>query len=76
MRLREGDNADVLVSLLEPFEYEMLKVPDLKERARALGFRVLWLPISDGGVPEGVEENHKFKYLVLKTIRTLSQGNP
>ena len=50
-RLRDHHGADVLVSLMEPFEYDMLGIPELFERAEHLGIRVLRLPIVDVSAP-------------------------
>lgn len=50
-RLREHHGVDLLVSLMEAHEYEALGVPDLLERARERGMRVLHLPIADTKVP-------------------------
>lgn len=50
-RLRYHHGVDVLISLLEPFEYDMLNVPDLFDEARTRGIEVVHLPIVDGHVP-------------------------
>lgn len=50
-RLRHHHGADVLVSLMEGFEYDMLGVPTLLESARERGIRVHHLPIVDTSVP-------------------------
>ena len=50
-RLVEVYHTDCLVSLLEEQEYSDLKIPDLREKATALGMRVLHLPIPDGSTP-------------------------
>jgi len=50
-RLRQHHGTDVLVSLLEDFEYEDLKVPGLFEGAKARGIEVIHLPIVDGSAP-------------------------
>ena len=50
-RLRHHHGTDVLVSLMEGFEYEDLKVPQLFEGAKARGIEVLHLPIVDGFAP-------------------------
>lgn len=44
-------SADVLVSLLEPAEYEALHIPGYREEVRRRGFELLELPIRDGDVP-------------------------
>lgn len=50
-RLRDHHGTDVLVSLMEGFEYEDLKVPGLIEGATARGIEVIHLPIVDGAAP-------------------------
>ncbi|HEX7039853.1 MAG TPA: cyclin-dependent kinase inhibitor 3 family protein [Trueperaceae bacterium] len=50
-RLRHHHGVDLLVSLMEGFEYRLLGVPDLLDEARARGIEVLRLPIVDGSVP-------------------------
>jgi ADP-ribosyl-[dinitrogen reductase] hydrolase len=44
--------AQALVTLIEEFEFELLSVPELPERARAFGFRWFHLPIVDVWVPD------------------------
>jgi len=51
-RLRHHHGTDVLVSLMEDFEYSMLGIPDLFEEARARGIEVIRLPIVDTSVPK------------------------
>lgn len=60
-KLKEEEGAQVLVSLMEPEEYELFGIGELIERARATGLEVLHLPISDGGTPAyaGLEERHR-----------------
>lgn len=50
-RLREHHGVDLLVSLMEPYEYDALGIPELLTRARERGMRVRHLPIADGSVP-------------------------
>ncbi len=47
---------DVLVSLLEDYEFELLGVPELLDRINKLGIRWLRLPIPHGGVPDDLFE--------------------
>jgi ADP-ribosyl-[dinitrogen reductase] hydrolase len=44
--------AQALVTLIENFEFELLSVPELPEKARELGIRWLHLPIVDVWVPD------------------------
>ncbi len=50
-RLRDVYNTDILVSLIEDHELELLAIPDLLEQAKAIGITVLRLPIVDAGTP-------------------------
>lgn len=43
--------ASLIVTLMERFELDRFQVPDLPERARALGMSWAHLPIQDGGTP-------------------------
>jgi len=43
---------EVLVSLIEAFEFEVLRVSELPEKTRNLGIRWLHLPIVDVGIPD------------------------
>jgi len=42
----------VLVSLIEDFEFELLGVPDLPEKAKSLAIRWIHLPIVDFSIPD------------------------
>jgi ADP-ribosyl-[dinitrogen reductase] hydrolase len=42
----------LLATLIEDFEFELLGVPDLPEKTRSLGIRWLHLPIVDFGIPD------------------------
>lgn len=42
-----------LISLIEPFEYDELKIPQLPARAQAIGLVWHGLPIVDGAAPDG-----------------------
>ncbi len=50
--LRIDYRVDVLVSLLEDFEFGMLGIPNLVEEASARNFRVVRFPIQDGHAPD------------------------
>ncbi len=54
--LRRVHRVDLLVSLMESFEYDDLEIPDLFEQARARGMRVLHLPIVDMQAPDPGQE--------------------
>jgi ADP-ribosyl-[dinitrogen reductase] hydrolase len=44
--------AHALVTLIEPFEFELLSVPELPEKVRAMGIRWFHLPIVDVWIPD------------------------
>lgn len=50
-RLKGHHGTDRLVSLMESFEYDMLKIPDLFEEAEQRGMRIHHVPIVDTSVP-------------------------
>jgi protein-tyrosine phosphatase len=50
-RLRDEYKCDVLVSLMEPEEYEWLGIAGLFERAAGLGIEVVRFPIEDASAP-------------------------
>jgi ADP-ribosyl-[dinitrogen reductase] hydrolase len=43
---------EVLVSLIEVFEFEVLRVSELPEKTRNLGIKWFYLPIVDVGIPD------------------------
>ena len=51
-RLRGHFETDMLVSLLEPHEYELLQIPLLIDRALAHGMETMRVPIKDVSVPK------------------------
>jgi protein-tyrosine phosphatase len=73
-RLVSTYRTDLLVSLLEPHEYALLKVPDLLDRARERGMRVRHLPIRDVNVP-GSEKRGEFSALVAEIVGELEAGH-
>jgi protein-tyrosine phosphatase len=72
-RLVSTYRTDLLVSLLEPHEYGLLKIPDLLDRARERGMRVRHLPIRDVNVP-GSEKRGEFEGLVDEIVDELEAG--
>jgi ADP-ribosyl-[dinitrogen reductase] hydrolase len=50
-RLRHHHRADVLVSLMEDHEHDLLGISNLRSRARDAGLEVRHFPIPDGSVP-------------------------
>ncbi len=71
--LRDDAGTDVLVSLLEPHEFEELGVPDLLERAGRAGLRVVHVPIRDAGVP-GSDASGAFADVVESLATDLERG--
>jgi hypothetical protein len=55
LRLRDYYGCQVLVSLIEKFEFENLRIVQLRERAGELGISSIWFPIVDGSIPENPE---------------------
>jgi len=72
-RLRETHRADVIVSLMEHHEFAMLEVPDLLERAEAVGLEVHHFPISEASVPAG-DQAPAFGALVAGVRSELDAG--
>jgi protein-tyrosine phosphatase len=70
-RLREVYQTDVLVSLLEEFEYKALKIEQLFETCKSHGIEVVHFPIVDGNVPSSTEETKK---VVSVLTERLHQG--
>ncbi|NBP78418.1 MAG: hypothetical protein EBU62_13130 [Proteobacteria bacterium] len=50
-RLRSVFGIDVIVSLMEPWEYDHLAITDLATRSEALGMAVILFPIKDRNAP-------------------------
>jgi rhodanese-related sulfurtransferase len=74
-RLREEYKCDLLVSLMEPHEYEWLGIPDLFERAVAHGIEVAPFPIEDCcAPPPGAMP--RFAELVERIVAAARAGRP
>jgi protein-tyrosine phosphatase len=72
-RLISAYRTDLLVSLLEPYEFELLKIPDLLESARQHGITIRHLPIRDVSTP-GSEKRGEFEELVTEIVGELRDG--
>ncbi|MBW6456192.1 MAG: cyclin-dependent kinase inhibitor 3 family protein [Trueperaceae bacterium] len=72
-RLRRHHRADVLVSLIEDHECDLLGIPDLRGRARDAGLEVRHFPITDGSVPPPWRGD-AFAELVAAIRRSLDDG--
>ncbi|HEX7499666.1 MAG TPA: hypothetical protein VF524_05095, partial [Polyangia bacterium] len=71
--LRNQFHADVLVSLLEDFEYRDLKIADLASRARELGIEPRRFPVPDGSTPAR-QDMPQFRELVDGIVASLESG--
>ncbi|MBI2892689.1 MAG: cyclin-dependent kinase inhibitor 3 family protein [Deltaproteobacteria bacterium] len=69
-RLRDHYGADVLVSLIEDHELELLAIPDLFARATERGLVSIRLPIRDGSVPSSLEELRGLVGQILERVRS------
>jgi protein-tyrosine phosphatase len=74
-RLREDFHCDVLVSLLEPHEYEWFGIADLVERAAEHGIDTVRFPIEDFHAPPP-EAMPGFVGLVQGILDTARAGRP
>ena len=71
--LRHLHRADILVSLVEDHEYDLLGIPDLRSRARDAGLEVCHFPIADDSVPPPWRDDD-FASLVAGIRRALDDG--
>ena len=72
-RLRHHHGAEVLVSLMEDHEYDLLAIPDLRGRARDAGLEVRHFPVADESVPPPWSDA-AFAELVAGIRRALDGG--
>ena len=72
-RLRLHYGTDVLVSLVEDFEYELLQIASVVPEATARGIRVRRFPIVDGHAPRP-DEMHAFLGLLHEIERAAASG--
>jgi len=72
-RLRDHYHCDLLVSLMEPHEYEWLGMADLFDRARALGIETVHFPIVDGDAPRA-DEMPEFAALIDRVLAAARLG--
>ena len=71
--LKQAYHTDVLVSLMEAFEFEMLRIPTFFDDAAALGIDVLHFPIRDVSAPH-TSQNDAFDDLIERIQRKLEEG--
>ena len=72
-RLRDEYKCNLLVSLMEPHEYDWLGIPDLFERASAHDIDTIRFPIEDASVPPP-EEMPRFAELVQQILAAAGAG--
>ena len=72
-RLRDEYKCDLLVSLMEPEEYQWLGIADLFERACAHGIETVRFPIEDGSVPPP-EQMRRFTELIEEILTAARAG--
>lgn len=70
-RLRDQYRTDLLVTLLEEHEFEILSIPTFRERVKAHGINHICFPIIDTSVPSSID---KFAVLVRRIVLALSEG--
>lgn len=70
-RLQQHYQTNVLISLLESFEFDRLKIPHLRTAAVARGLESWGFPIPDGGVPDSMEA---FRELIGRATHRLRLG--
>ncbi len=63
-RLNDHFGVSCVVTLLEEFEFELLKIPNLRDAIRSRGMTSHWFPIVDGGVPDDMAS-------FVATVRTI-----
>jgi protein-tyrosine phosphatase len=72
-RLREEYKCNLLVSLMEPHEYDWLGIADLFERASEHGIDTIRFPIEDASVPSP-EEMPRFAELIQQILSAAGAG--
>ena len=72
-RLRDEYKCDLLVSLMEPHEYEWLGIADLFERASAHDIDTVRFPIEDGSIPPP-EAMPRFTELIEQILAAAGAG--
>ena len=70
-RLRDCYQPNLLVSLIESHEFDLLKIPDLFEQAQARGMQICHFPIPDFGVPRSIDQ---FSLLVQDILAAAAVG--
>ena len=71
--LEEEYEADVLVSLMEKYEYRGYQIPDLLEQDSFGGIEILRFAIEDMGVPREAE-SEGFEAFVRDVVQRMEQG--
>jgi predicted protein tyrosine phosphatase len=71
--LEEEYETDILVSLMEKYEYRGYQIPELLERDKFEGIEILRFAIEDMGVPQEAE-SEGFEAFVRDVVQRLGQG--
>jgi predicted protein tyrosine phosphatase len=71
--LEEEYETDILVSLMEKYEYRGYQIPELLERDKFGGIEILRFAIEDMGVPQEAE-SEGFEAFVRDVVQRLGQG--
>jgi protein-tyrosine phosphatase len=71
-RIRSKHEVDVVVVLIQDFEFEELKIQPYFEVADELGLEVVWFPITDGFIPKSIRRT---RALINHIIRDLRYGS-
>jgi ADP-ribosylglycohydrolase len=66
-------NPDIVIALLEDFEFAKLGIPNFKRDVKRAGLPWVFLPIVDGGIP-GVEFAERWEKLGTRTRNILRRG--
>ncbi len=69
-RLAEHYGIDVVVTLIEAHEFELLSIPDLRDRIRAHDMQSHWLPIPDQNIPPDRSALAALVRTILSALRT------
>ncbi|GAB4113659.1 MAG: cyclin-dependent kinase inhibitor 3 family protein [Sandaracinaceae bacterium] len=69
LRLRDEYSTDLIVSLVEDHELDLLKIPGLHARALALGIATLRYPIRDVDVPTDMDHHAEVVNAILAWIQ-------
>lgn len=69
--LKQKYETAILVTLIEEWEFKLLKIEALFEKCQTIQIENIWFPIVDGSVPENLE---KYIELIEKIDQNLQKG--